>query len=109
MGEKTKASASPETIFRQMFSDAIDKHRYEWLEWDISWSTLLIVRSLSEFVPLPLDPHRGNGPTNQRPPGDMEGQLNGITVYLDHALEDGQAEIRTSRGEVVASAYFPKD
>jgi hypothetical protein len=98
--QKNTPAPSPETVLDRMFAETLDKHRYERLEWDVSWTNVTTMKALTGFVAPRLMP--GDTPL----PRDYEGVYCGVPVYLDRQLQDGVIEIRDMHGAVLATAEF---
>jgi hypothetical protein len=98
---KAKGTPSPEASLSRLYADVLNAHRYERLEWDVSWTVVPIFQTFAGFYPLPFRTQL-DAPL----PFMLEGAFGDLPVYLDKELPDGVAEIRTMNGEVLATANF---
>lgn len=99
--QKVKQAPSPEASLSQLYGSVLNEHRYERLEWGVSWTVMPLFRSFAGFACLPF-----RTSLDTPFPPLFEGVFGDLPVYLDKELPDGAAEIRTVNGEVLATANF---
>lgn len=97
---KAAETPSPETSLSHLYADVLNEHRYERLEWAVSWTTLPIFRMFAGFYSSSFLTQWDTTPPL------FEGIFCDIAVYLDKELPDGVVEIRSVVGDVLATANF---